>query len=459
MTTSPNSVVRQIHSNKRHSNRIYTVLEYNYIVFPITLGLLFYIFKKAIDVTGYYVSVFEDGWNRSAIVHAVLYGLFLLLQMPPCGNTLGLCLPMRPNKLSTHPKTRRLGTLYVCLVTKGANVQTVVNSVRCWDNLPQRDHPSVRYHVVLDSNDPGDLPSLLPSYVTIDQVPDVVPVKKARFKARALEHFQHKYRFSKEDWVLHLDEESEIDDRVMRTTFDFIERGTADFGMGTIYYTSTNHWKNAFLSAAEVSRLAEDFGRFQLPIRMFRRPLLGWIHGSWILINGEIENKIGWDTDNVCEDYWFGYHAAAQGFKFEWLHALVREQPPCTLTDLWNQRRRWYTGILSFDRIIVRLALISGLLGGLGTFMFPVIGMLGVRIAVPHWYRDFIIFNDAANLHVLLSSCILQDFNLTDLSWISRVWHAVMTCTLGPIVHFVHIMALLSTMLYPARGFVVIRKA
>lgn len=64
------------------------------------------------------------------------------------------------------------------------------------------------------------------------------------------------------------------------------------------------------LSAAEVNRIAEDFGRFQLPLLLFRRPFLGWTHGSWLLINGAVENAIGWDTDNVCEDYWFGYHVS-----------------------------------------------------------------------------------------------------------------------------------------------------
>lgn len=29
-----------------------------------------------------------------------------------------------------------------------------------------------------------------------------------------------------------------------------------------------------------------------------------------MLINGEVENTIKWDTDNVCEDYWFGYHVS-----------------------------------------------------------------------------------------------------------------------------------------------------
>lgn len=55
-------------------------------------------------------------------------------------------------------------------------------------------------------------------------------------------------------------------------------------------------------------RIAEDFGRFQLPVRLFRRPLLGWMHGSWILINGEVENSVTWDTACMAEDFWFAYN-------------------------------------------------------------------------------------------------------------------------------------------------------
>lgn len=84
---------------------------------------------------------------------------------------------------------------------------------------------------------------------------------------------------------------------------------------GTIYYTASNHWTNMLMSAAEVNRVAEDFGRFQLPLLLLRRPFLGWTHGSWLLINGAVENAIGWDTDNVCEDYWFGYHVSLSGSK------------------------------------------------------------------------------------------------------------------------------------------------
>ncbi|GAQ44609.1 hypothetical protein AtubIFM61612_007697 [Aspergillus tubingensis] len=442
----------------RHSNRVYAILEYNYIVFPITLALVFYSYREFVNAIGYWVKVSDDGWNSSAIKHLVLFGAILLLQMPPFGNTLGLCLPIRPNKYANRPKIRRLGTLHVCLVTKGTNVQTVLNSTRCWDVLTQRSHPSVRFHVVLDSADNEHFRRELPSYITIDEVPGTFSAKRAKFKARALEFFRQKYKFSKEDWILHLDEESEIDERVMRTSLDFIEKGTADYGMGTIYYTSTGHWDKAFTSAAEVMRVTEDYGRFQLPVRLFRRPFLGWVHGSWILINGAVENKVTWDTENVCEDYWFAYHAAAQGFKFDWLHAIVREQPPCTFTDLWKQRRRWYTGIGSFDRFLVRAALLAGALGGIGSLIFPFIGVFGQRIAVPAWYREFMIFNDAAGIHAIVSACLLQDFSVIGLPWTSMLYHVITTLLLWPVVHIVHIMALFSTMMSPAKGFAVINK-
>jgi hypothetical protein len=62
------------------------------------------------------------------------------------------------------------------------------------------------------------------------------------------------------------------------------------------------------LTTAEVSRVAEDFGRFQLPVKNFKRPLLGWMHGSFILINGAVENAVTWDTDCLAEDFWFAFH-------------------------------------------------------------------------------------------------------------------------------------------------------
>lgn len=76
---------------------------------------------------------------------------------------------------------------------------------------------------------------------------------------------------------------------------------------GTIFYNGRNHWENGFLSTAEINRIADDFGHFQLPARLFRRTLLGFMHGSFILINGAVENAVTWDTDCLAEDFWFAY--------------------------------------------------------------------------------------------------------------------------------------------------------
>ncbi|KAJ5654440.1 hypothetical protein N7490_001443, partial [Penicillium lividum] len=92
-------------------------------------------------------------------------------------------------------------------------------------------------------------------------------------------------------------------------------------------YRPHNHWKSSFLTTAEVSRVAEDFGRFQLSVRLFERPLFGCKHDSF-LINGAVESSITLNTDFLAEDFWFGLHAARCGFKFGWIHAVAREQAP-----------------------------------------------------------------------------------------------------------------------------------
>lgn len=129
--------------------------------------------------------------------------------------------------------------------------------------------------------------------------------------------------------------------------------------------------------------MAEDFGRFQLPVKLTKRPLLGWMHGSFILINGAVENAVTWDSDCLAEDFWVAFHvrpldnlnieeisdyssrAAYNGFKFGWVHAIAREQPPTSFYDLFQQRRGWYSGIMSMDSWLVQVALAIPMLGSL----------------------------------------------------------------------------------------------
>ena len=71
-------------------------------------------------------------------------------------------------------------------------------------------------------------------------------------------------------------------------------------------YNTGEFWRNPFLTGAELFRTVADWGLFRLPVYLFKRPMCGWLHGSFIIINGAVENKVTWDTACMAEDYWFG---------------------------------------------------------------------------------------------------------------------------------------------------------
>lgn len=93
-----------------------------------------------------------------------------------------------------------------------------------------KNHPRLQFHILADGH--GDnFRRALPSFIEINTVPESFQPQKATYKARALEYFRLEQNLSKDDWVLHLDEESEIDEFVIKTCLDFIERGDDDIGM------------------------------------------------------------------------------------------------------------------------------------------------------------------------------------------------------------------------------------
>lgn len=106
--------------------------------------------------------------------------------------------------------------------------QTVLKSVKMWQSC--KHYTDVSFYVVLDSAQ-GYLEDLLPSFVTVVKVPGSFQPAHAKYKGRALEWFRRHLKLSENDWVLHLDEETEIDEYLVKACLDFIERGTEDVGM------------------------------------------------------------------------------------------------------------------------------------------------------------------------------------------------------------------------------------
>ena len=248
-----------------------------------------------------------------------------LTALPPFGYAIGICWPIRPFELGSKPKARTFKRLILCLVTRGENVQTILHTIANWPELNQLDS-RIRFQIVVDMALTRGLQKKVPEFVEIVLVPQGFRPPKAKYKARALEYARIYQKLTSKDWVLHLDEETQVDEYAVKACLDFIERGDRQFAMvgsffrvagqktdreqGTILYNSSSHWTSAFLTIGETTRITDDFGRFRLPFKTKKRPFLGYVHGSFIMINGEVENAVTWDTDCLAEDFWFGYRVS-----------------------------------------------------------------------------------------------------------------------------------------------------
>ncbi|KAN0065299.1 hypothetical protein ACQY0O_001134 [Thecaphora frezii] len=235
----------------------------------------------------------------------------------------------------------KIHKLYVLSVTRGTNEEA---TRRCHLELRKLEkyHPAVEVIVLTD--EPNAYPDLN-NIVTPKAY--VSPGKMAKHKARALDYFRHVANLTPYDWVLHMDEESIMDAASLRGCMDMIRYTPHDFGQGIILYNAHNYWKGIsgwIFTVADTIRVGDDLARFSLQSNLFKRPVFG-VHGSFLMINGEVENRIGWDFGTLTEDFEFSQVAWAKGYTLGRIHGIVREQSPSNWLDFLKQRRRWYMGI------------------------------------------------------------------------------------------------------------------
>ncbi len=313
-------------------------------------------------------------------------------------------------------------------------------------------HPAIRVHVLTDA----------PYYfdnINCYACPADFSTANSLYKARALEWYRQTMRFTEYDWVLHLDEESVIDDESVKRVLEFIWYEPAyHWGQGVILYNQYRYFKNWFFTVADAIRVGDDLSRFHLQYTYFHNPIFG-AHGSFLLTNGLVENSITWDLGSLTEDYQFAMHAWTLGYRCGKVPALVREQSPIDLIGFLKQRRRWYVGIKRLPQLLPKIWAFFWTLGTLslyGTIASVIVGFF-VPMGTPRWFGFLKDFSFMTFIYLYFLGIFIQDIDKGKFPLL-----VLLRIPFTLLVQFVAVimecMAVCYGILFPPVGFDVIKK-
>lgn len=180
--------------------------------------------------------------------------------------------------------------------------------------------------------------------------------KLTAFKARGLHYAveQRRAGFNRKPgrtFIVHYDEESVLERDELRKLIHHLAHTPAKLLEGPIYYPFEYCDAGAVCRAMEANR----------PINCYEcRHVMEagtpfHLHGSNLVIDEELENRLGWDIGLtpdgqpfIAEDYVFGvlaYLAEGPGI-FGWHGCAMLEQPPFSVKSAFRQRYRWILGVL-----------------------------------------------------------------------------------------------------------------
>jgi beta-1,4-mannosyltransferase len=170
------------------------------------------------------------------------------------------------------------------------------------------------------------------------------------FKARALQYALRASSLQDSDWIMHLDEESQVTgsaiDGIARAIREEEASGEHRIGQGAILY-HRDLARNKLLTLADMIRTGDDVGRFRLQHRV-GQTLFG-LHGSFILVRNSVEKEVGFDfgpLGSITEDAFWALLQMDRGRRSRWVDGYVAEQPPRSVLDFLRQRRRWFIGLV-----------------------------------------------------------------------------------------------------------------
>jgi hypothetical protein len=364
-----------------------------------------------------------------------------------------LALPFRTTKFLAFEESeaRRIDNLYILTVTKGDNREAVIRAWNAHKHLEGFD-PCIRVHVLTDE----------PYYfeqMNCFTCPKSFQTGQSKYKARALEWYRQTMKYTEYDWVLHLDEESVIDDESVRQVLSFIRyEKEYTWGQGVIIYNQYRYWKNWFFTVGDAIRVGDDLARFHLQYDFFHSPTFG-AHGSFLLSNGIVENSITWDLGSLTEDYQFATHAWELGFKCGKIPGIVREQSPMDTIGFLKQRRRWYVGIRRLPQLLPKVWWFFWTLGTLSLYFTVASVILGfiIKLQTPRWFGLLKDFSFVNFVYLYILGIFIQDLDKRK-NPILIILHIPMTAVLQFFAVILEAMAVMYGLIFPPSDFDVIKK-
>ena len=297
--------------------------------------------------------------------------------------------------MSTYPKAPTLklpkaNIPFMCfrVVTRGLYPDLVKKNVeRNIQTCYKAGIDNFKFQVVTDNSLNLQKSSLVHELV----VPAVyVTMNNSLFKARALQYCNEPgvNMLSKDDWVVHLDEETLLTEASAIGLANFASEDHGDVGQGVISYAN-EEIVNWWTTLADSIRVSIDMGMMRFCFRVLGCPLMGF-KGSYIIAKESVERNVGFDfgpKGSVAEDVMFALVAWSRGYKFNFVEGEMWEKSPFTLGDYIKQRKRWFIGhmfTMLNDEIPLRcklgmiptdlgwFLLIGNILNVPASFLFPI---------------------------------------------------------------------------------------
>eukprot|EP00186_Timspurckia_oligopyrenoides_P005306 CAMPEP_0182450730 /NCGR_PEP_ID=MMETSP1172-20130603/43336_1 /TAXON_ID=708627 /ORGANISM="Timspurckia oligopyrenoides, Strain CCMP3278" /LENGTH=984 /DNA_ID=CAMNT_0024648449 /DNA_START=192 /DNA_END=3146 /DNA_ORIENTATION=- len=368
------SVVANIDWNNSRMRDIWPkVMFYQMFMLLFLFGSYFVSSREPIDAVTTSDSV---GWSFGTVFLDKVKWIGVIGILPLFVNVLGhLLYPSLAHRHISSAKDRELPgnmRLFFRIVTRGQNPDLVRRNVESAHQVLSGYIPAHRFVLEVVTDHSIQLDRQVPFAVCELVVPSEFETKSgAKYKARALQYAIEASEAKDNDWIIHLDEETQFDRRTLDAIYEHVifETNAVEndptlmpaVGQGTVLYGS-GEICNLVTTLADSYRVADDYGKFRL--QYASGEVYVGMHGSFVVCSNLVERLVSFDhglAGSITEDTYFAFIARGERVNFRWIDAFMYEQSPFTFLDFVKQRARWLGGLLRVcfeDKIPLQFRLI-----------------------------------------------------------------------------------------------------